>query len=303
MRSHSVAAAGGINAAVGRGRHLGAHACDTVKGSDYLGDQDAVEVLCREAPEEIARLERLGVAFHRNDGRPAGTRPFGAASQTARATSPTSRARRCCTCSTSSCSSTRSGRPLRGVVRHAAADRRRRRLHGLRRARRAQRRAARDPGEERDPGDRRRGPVLQADDQRGDLHGRRDRARLPGRRRADGHGDGPVPPDDARGGRHPDHRGRARRGRAPLNAQGERFMERYAPNKLELASRDVVSRAEQTEINEGRGFPEARSRSTSPRCRASARWRRCARSSTSGATSRAWTSRASRSTSAPACTT
>ena len=41
-----------------------------------------------------------------------------------------------------------------------------------------------------------------------------------------------------------------------LNAEGERFMEQYAPNKLELASRDVVSRAEQTEINEGRGFPD-----------------------------------------------
>jgi succinate dehydrogenase / fumarate reductase flavoprotein subunit len=40
------------------------------------------------------------------------------------------------------------------------------------------------------------------------------------------------------------------------NAQGERFMEKYAPNKLELASRDVVSRSEQTEINEGRGFPD-----------------------------------------------
>ena len=41
-----------------------------------------------------------------------------------------------------------------------------------------------------------------------------------------------------------------------FNAQGERFMEKYAPNKMELASRDVVSRAEQTEINEGRGFPD-----------------------------------------------
>jgi succinate dehydrogenase / fumarate reductase flavoprotein subunit len=41
-----------------------------------------------------------------------------------------------------------------------------------------------------------------------------------------------------------------------LNANGERFMERYAPNKMELASRDVVSRAEQTEIQEGRGFPD-----------------------------------------------
>ena len=40
------------------------------------------------------------------------------------------------------------------------------------------------------------------------------------------------------------------------NAQGERFMEKYAPNKMELASRDVVSRAEQTEIDEGRGFPD-----------------------------------------------
>jgi succinate dehydrogenase / fumarate reductase flavoprotein subunit len=41
-----------------------------------------------------------------------------------------------------------------------------------------------------------------------------------------------------------------------LNANGERFMEKYAPNKMELASRDVVSRAEQTEIQEGRGFPD-----------------------------------------------
>src|SRR5918993_1483319 len=40
------------------------------------------------------------------------------------------------------------------------------------------------------------------------------------------------------------------------NANGERFMEKYAPNKMELASRDVVSRAEQTEINEGRGYPD-----------------------------------------------
>ena len=89
-----------------------------------------------------------------------------------------------------------------------------------------------------------------------------------------------------------------------LNAEGERFMEKYAPNKLELASRDVVSRAEQTEINEGRGVaPTGRSRSTSPRSRAGARWSRCARSSTSAGTSPASTSPASRSTSGPASTT
>ena len=77
-----------------------------------------------------------------------------------------------------------------------------------------------------------------------------------------------------------------------LNAEGERFMEKYAPNKMELASRDVVSRAEQTEINEGRGVgPDGTaSRWTSPSCRASARSRRCARSSTSARTSPASTS-------------
>ena len=82
-----------------------------------------------------------------------------------------------------------------------------------------------------------------------------------------------------------------------LNADGERFMEKYAPNKMELASRDVVSRAEQTEINEGRGVGEdgSGSTSTSPSSRGSARSRRCARSSTSARTSPAWTSRASRS--------
>ena len=46
------------------------------------------------------------------------------------------------------------------------------------------------------------------------------------------------------------------RARTCSTPKGERFMERYAPNKMELASRDVVSRAEQTEINEGRGFPD-----------------------------------------------
>ena len=77
-----------------------------------------------------------------------------------------------------------------------------------------------------------------------------------------------------------------------LNADGDRFMEKYAPNKMELASRDVVSRAEQTEINEGRGVgPDGGGiASTSPSSRASARSRRCARSSTSARTSRASTS-------------
>src|SRR5512134_837487 len=80
VRSHSVAAAGGVNAAVDDDDSWELHAADTVKGSDYLGDQDAIEVLCREAPGEIRALERQGVAFHRDARGRLDTRPFGAAS-------------------------------------------------------------------------------------------------------------------------------------------------------------------------------------------------------------------------------
>src|SRR5690348_10700019 len=81
VRSHSVAAAGGINAALNPGDSWESHAYDTVKGSDYLGDQDAIEIMCREAPNEILHLEHIGVTFHRNDTGHLGTRAFGGASQ------------------------------------------------------------------------------------------------------------------------------------------------------------------------------------------------------------------------------
>jgi succinate dehydrogenase / fumarate reductase flavoprotein subunit len=79
LRSHSTAAQGGINAALGEDDSWETHAFDTVKGSDYLGDQDAVEILCREAPGDIIELERMGTVFsRREDGRIA-QRPFGGA--------------------------------------------------------------------------------------------------------------------------------------------------------------------------------------------------------------------------------
>src|ERR671918_437766 len=81
VRSHSNAAQGGINAALQEGDSWESHASDTVKGSDYLGDQDAIEIMCREAPEEILHLEHLGVPFHRNEEGKLGTRAFGGASQ------------------------------------------------------------------------------------------------------------------------------------------------------------------------------------------------------------------------------
>src|ERR687898_1277857 len=80
VRSHSNAAQGGINAALDPGDSWESHAFDTVKGSDYLGDQDAIEIMTREAPEEILHLEHLGVTFHRNEEGKLGTRAFGGAS-------------------------------------------------------------------------------------------------------------------------------------------------------------------------------------------------------------------------------
>ena len=81
VRSHSNAAAGGINAALNPEDSWESHAFDTVKGSDYLGDQDAIEIMCREAPNEVLQLEHWGVTFHRNDEGKLGTRAFGGASQ------------------------------------------------------------------------------------------------------------------------------------------------------------------------------------------------------------------------------
>ena len=79
VRSHSVAAQGGINAALGEDDSWEAHAYDTTKGGLYLGDQDAIEAMCREAPEDILELERLGVIFSRNDEGRIAQRPFGGA--------------------------------------------------------------------------------------------------------------------------------------------------------------------------------------------------------------------------------
>jgi succinate dehydrogenase (ubiquinone) flavoprotein subunit len=68
-RSHTVAAQGGINAALGNMHEddWRWHFYDTVKGSDWLGDQDAIHYLCREAAECVYELESYGMPFSRND--------------------------------------------------------------------------------------------------------------------------------------------------------------------------------------------------------------------------------------------
>lgn len=84
LRSHSVAAQGGMNAALD---NVPApmkdtwenHAFDTIKGSDYLADQDAVEVMCREGIERIIEMEHWGTLFSRTDDGKIAQRPFGGA--------------------------------------------------------------------------------------------------------------------------------------------------------------------------------------------------------------------------------
>jgi len=84
LRSHSVAAQGGINASLGnspegRDDSWELHAFDTVKGSDYLADQDSVEIMAREAPGTVVEMEQMGTVFSRFDDGRIAQRPFGGA--------------------------------------------------------------------------------------------------------------------------------------------------------------------------------------------------------------------------------
>ena len=78
VRSHSNAAQGGINAALtDRGDDWRDHAYDTIKGSDFLGDQDAIALMCQEAGSEVIAMEHMGAIFNRDEDGKLGTRAFG----------------------------------------------------------------------------------------------------------------------------------------------------------------------------------------------------------------------------------
>jgi succinate dehydrogenase / fumarate reductase flavoprotein subunit len=84
LRSHSVAAQGGINAALGNAPTPSKdtwenHAFDTIKGSDYLADQDAVELMCRGGIERVIEMEHWGTLFSRTEDGKIAQRPFGGA--------------------------------------------------------------------------------------------------------------------------------------------------------------------------------------------------------------------------------
>lgn len=77
VRSHTGAAEGGINAALREGDSIEDHVYDTMKGSDYLGDAPAIETLCEDSRHEVVQLEHWGMAFSRSDDGEMAQRPFG----------------------------------------------------------------------------------------------------------------------------------------------------------------------------------------------------------------------------------
>jgi succinate dehydrogenase / fumarate reductase flavoprotein subunit len=257
VRSHSNAAAGGINAALNPDDSWESHAFDTVKGSDYLGDQDAIEVMCREAPDEVLWLEHQGVTFHRNPEGKLGTRAFGGASaaRTYYVADITGQALlhvlyeqllkhhaqidRYEEWFVTTLLLDDDGGCCGAIARHIATGKLE--LFGAK----AVILASGGAGQCFKPTTN---ALICTGD--GIAQAYRIGAPLMDMEMIQYHpttlaGNGILITEGARG-----------EGAHLYNAEGERFMEKYAPNKLELASRDVVSRAEQTEINEGRGFPD-----------------------------------------------
>jgi succinate dehydrogenase / fumarate reductase, flavoprotein subunit len=254
VRSHSVAAAGGINAAIAIDDDWTEHAYDTVKGSDYLGDQDAIEIMCSEAPGEAMHLEHIGVTFHRNDRGELDLRAFGGASKkrTAYVADIT-------------------GQAILHVLYEQLM-----RHHG--RVERFEEWFATSLVLDDDghcagavARDIRSGTmeifnaksVILANGGNGQCYKPTTNALIcTGDGISQAYRIGCPIMDMEMVQYHPTTlaengflitEGARGEGAHLLNSEGRRFMEDYAPNKMELASRDVVSRAEQTEINEGRG--------------------------------------------------
>lgn len=80
LRSHSCAAQGGVNAAINPEDDWKEHAYDTVKGADWVGDEDAIDLMCKEAPQAVLDMDEMGCPFSREDDGSIAQRPFGGAS-------------------------------------------------------------------------------------------------------------------------------------------------------------------------------------------------------------------------------
>ncbi len=253
LRSHSGAAQGGINAAVGKEDSVETHIYDTVKGSDYLGDQDAIEFFCTAAGPTVVEMEHFGTIFSRAPDGSLARRAFGGAGfpRTIYAADRTGLAllqglwERLGTEEFTLYEEwdltrliVRDGR-VQGIV---AFDRKRGDFEGI---------AAKS--------------VVLATGPFGRVYGRTTNAHsCTGDGVAAAYDAGVMLKDMEFVQFHPTAllesgilitEGARGEGGILKNALGERFMSRYAPHVLELASRDVVSRAIVTEVAEGRGFP------------------------------------------------
>ena len=253
LRSHSGAAQGGINAAMGKEDSVDTHIYDTVKGSDYLGDQDAIEFFCREAGPTVVEMEHFGTIFSREEDGSLARRPFGGAGfpRTIYAADRTGLALLQALwehLGTADFALYEEWDLLRIVVREGrvqgiiAFDRRRGDIEEI---------AAKSVVIATGPAGRVYGRTTNAHSCTGDgiASTYRAGASLKDMEFVQFHptallDSGILITEGARG-----------EGGILKNASGERFMSRYAPHVLDLASRDVVSRAIITEVSEGRGFP------------------------------------------------
>jgi succinate dehydrogenase / fumarate reductase, flavoprotein subunit len=253
VRSHSGAAEGGINAALGNASEDDPekHAFDTVKGSDYLGDQDAIQILCDEAPDDVYQLENWGAVFSRTEDGRIAQRPFGAAGEprTAYAADITGH-----------------------VLVHVLYEQVMKRDLKVYEEYFVWKLVVDD--------DRCQGviawnlldggltsigakTVILTTGGAGRLYtGTTNAYACTGDGMAMALTEGVALEDMEMMQFHPTTlaptgvlitEGTRGEGAFLLNSEGERFLKRYAPNAMELASRDVISRAEQTEIDEGRG--------------------------------------------------
>jgi succinate dehydrogenase / fumarate reductase flavoprotein subunit len=261
-RSHTVAAQGGIGAALG---NMGEdswmwHMYDTIKGSDWLGDQDAIEFLCREAPKVVIELEHFGMPFDRNADGTVYQRPFGGHMQNFGAGPSVQR---------SCCAADRTGHAMLHTLyqRNVRANT----LFfvewmALDLVRDASGQVLGVTAMEMETGEvsiLHARAVLFATGGAGRIYSASTNAFI---NTGDGLGMAAragIPLEDMEFWQfHPTGVAgagilitEAVRGEGGylLNKNGERFMERYAPNAKDLASRDVVSRAMATEIKECRG--------------------------------------------------